>query len=90
MKQFCMKIYLISQGRENVLFLPSKMAEMTSHENALYGDLVPLIYADFSVDYDGDNVLGKGDLKHTLQAVTSNELNNNEIEFVVGKVSSFC
>ena len=35
MKQFCMKIDLISQGRENVLFLPSSMAAMTSHENAL-------------------------------------------------------
>ena len=34
-KQFCMKIDLISQGRENVLFLPSNMAAMTSHENAL-------------------------------------------------------
>ena len=33
MKQFCMKIDLISQ-RENVLFLPSNMAAMTSHENA--------------------------------------------------------
>ena len=31
MKQFCMKIDLISQ-RENVLFLPSNMAAMTSHE----------------------------------------------------------
>ena len=30
---FCMKIYLISQGRENVLFLPSNLAAMTSHEN---------------------------------------------------------
>ena len=29
-----MKIDLISQGRENVLFLPSNMAAMTSHENA--------------------------------------------------------
>ena len=36
MKQFCMKIDLISQGRENVLFLPSNMAVMTSHESALY------------------------------------------------------
>ena len=36
MKQFCMKINLISQGRENVLFLPSNMAAMTSHENALW------------------------------------------------------
>ena len=35
MKQFCMKIDLISQGRENVLFLSSNMAAMTSHENAL-------------------------------------------------------
>ena len=34
MKQFCMKIDLISQGRENVLFLRSNMAAMTSHENA--------------------------------------------------------
>ena len=32
MKQFCMKIDLISQ-RENV---PSNMAAMTSHENALF------------------------------------------------------
>ena len=36
MKQFCMKIDLISQWRENVLFLPSNMAAMTSHENALF------------------------------------------------------
>ena len=35
MKQFCMKIDLISQGRENVLSLPSNMAAMMSHENAL-------------------------------------------------------
>ena len=34
MKQFCMKIDLISQRRENVLLLPSNMA-MMSHENAL-------------------------------------------------------
>ena len=34
MKQFCMKLDLISQERENVLFLPSNMAAMTSHENA--------------------------------------------------------
>ena len=33
-KQFCVKIYLISQGREKVLFLPSNMVAMTSHENA--------------------------------------------------------
>ena len=36
MKQFCMKIDLISQRRGNVLFLPSNVAAMTSHENALY------------------------------------------------------
>ena len=36
MKQFCIKIDLIPQGREHVLFLPSNMAAMTSHENALY------------------------------------------------------
>ena len=30
MKQFCMKINLISQRRENVLFLPSNMAAMTT------------------------------------------------------------
>ena len=36
MEQFCMKIDLISQRRENVLFLPSNMAAVTSHENALY------------------------------------------------------
>ena len=35
MKQFCMKIDLISQRRENVLLLPSNMAAMTSHENTL-------------------------------------------------------
>ena len=39
MKQFCMKIDLISQGQENVLFLPSNMVAMTSHENALYNFL---------------------------------------------------
>ena len=35
LKQFCMKIDVISQGKENLLFLPSNMAAMTSHENAL-------------------------------------------------------
>ena len=35
MKHFCMKIDLIFQRRENVLFLTSNMAAMTSHENAL-------------------------------------------------------
>ena len=35
MKQFCMKIDLISQGRQNVLFLPTNMVAMTSRENAL-------------------------------------------------------
>ena len=34
MEQFCMKIDLIPQGRENVLFLPSNMAAMMSHEKA--------------------------------------------------------
>ena len=36
MKQFCMKIDLISQRRENILFLPSNMAAVTSHKNALF------------------------------------------------------
>ena len=36
MKQFCMKIDLISYRRENALFLPSNMAAMTSRENALF------------------------------------------------------
>ena len=35
MKQFCMKIDLISQRRENLLLLPSNMVAMRSHENAL-------------------------------------------------------
>ena len=35
MKEFCMKIGPISQGKENVLFLPSNLAAMASHENAL-------------------------------------------------------
>ena len=35
MKQFCMKIDLISQRRENVLVLPSNMAAMTSHDVTL-------------------------------------------------------
>ena len=33
------KIDRISQGRENVLFLPSNMAAMTSHENAPFNNL---------------------------------------------------
>ena len=33
-----MKIDLISQRRENVLFLSSNMAAMTSHENAIFDD----------------------------------------------------
>ena len=41
MKQFCMKIDLISQERKNVLFLPSNMAAMTSRENALYSSWLP-------------------------------------------------
>ena len=36
MKQFCMKIDLISLERENVLFLPSNMVAMTSDENSLW------------------------------------------------------
>ena len=32
-----MKIDLISQGRENVLFLPSNMAAMTSHALYVHG-----------------------------------------------------
>ena len=35
MNQFRMKIDLISQRRQNVLFLPSSMAARTLHENAL-------------------------------------------------------
>ena len=42
MKQFWVKIDLISQGRENVLFLPSNMAAMTSHENALLIHFYPI------------------------------------------------
>ena len=46
MKQFCMKIDLISQGRENVLFLPSSMAAVTSRENALlhHRKEIPVIF----------------------------------------------
>ena len=44
MKQFCIKIDRISQGRENALFLPSNMAAMTSHEYA--GGYYYFIYTD--------------------------------------------
>ena len=44
MKQFCMKIDLISQRRENVLFLPCNMATMTSHENALFWSLSGIFF----------------------------------------------
>ena len=40
MKQFGIKIDLISQARGNVLFLPSSMAAMTSHENVLWREWV--------------------------------------------------
>ena len=45
MKQFCMKIDLISQRRENVLVLPSNMVAMTKHENALQ----PMLHGDSEI-----------------------------------------
>ena len=48
MKQFCMKIDLIPHRRENV-FLPSNMAAVTSHENALYGACTCMVYCDDNI-----------------------------------------
>lgn len=42
-----------------------------------------LLYQDF----DGDNYLGKEDLKLTLRAITANELSDEEMEFVTDKVN---
>ena len=64
MKQFCMKIDLISQGRENVLFLPSNMAAMTSYESALLDErgslfkLVPI--HPVRADEELGRALGRG------------------------------
>lgn len=42
-----------------------------------------LLYQDF----DGDNYLGKEDLKLTVRAITANELSDEEMEFVTDKVN---
>ena len=39
-------------------------------------------------DVDHDNSLGKGDLEKTLCALTGGELNEEEITFVVDKVTT--
>lgn len=38
------------------------------------------------IDFDGDNYLGKEDLRSTLRCLTRNELSEEEVEFVVEKV----
>ena len=54
MKQFCMKIDLISKGRENVLFLSLNIATMTPHENVPFSGKM-----GFSIFRTGDeNVCG--------------------------------
>lgn len=39
------------------------------------------------IDFDGDNYLGKEDLRSTLRCLTRNELSEEEVEFVVEKVT---
>ena len=42
----------------------------------------------FSVlDFDGDQQLGKEDLRQTIRSITASELTNEEVEYVVEKVS---
>ncbi|KAM7428976.1 Calcium and integrin-binding member 3 [Porites harrisoni] len=43
-------------------------------------------YAFKIFDFDGDNYLGKEDLKLTLRAITANELSDEEMEFVTDKL----
>ena len=40
-------------------------------------------------DFDGDEYLGKEDMKLTLQAITANELTDEEVEFVTEKVTGY-
>lgn len=42
------------------------------------------------LDFDGDNQLGCDDLSKTLKLLTSNELSEDEISFVIDKVSFVC
>ena len=38
-------------------------------------------------DYDGDGQLGKGDLRHVINALTKHELTFEEVDFFCDKVS---
>ena len=40
-------------------------------------------------DFDGDEYLGKEDLKLTLGAITANELTEEEMDFVTDKVFTY-
>lgn len=41
-------------------------------------------------DFDGDGILGYGDLQQTLLLLTNNELNDDEIDSVIEKVFVLC
>jgi Ca2+-binding EF-hand superfamily protein len=47
---------------------------------------VKAFYAFKIYDFDQDNFLGVHDLAHTVTSITRNELTNEEIEFICGKV----
>ena len=51
-----MKIDLISQGRENVLFLPSNMAAMTSHEKLAYQKDIYSVYLSYIYYWMTENI----------------------------------
>ena len=51
MKQFCMKIDLIAQRRENV---PSSMAAMTSHETLRHSAMLGARNFVLSIKYSGE------------------------------------
>lgn len=40
----------------------------------------------FTLDFDGDDMLSKGDLITTINYLTRNELSNEEVDFVCEKV----
>lgn len=64
---------------EDFLDLFSVLSEIAPRE-------LKTVYAFKIYDFDGDNYLGKEDLRSTLRCLTRNELSEEEVEFVVEKV----
>ena len=54
-------------------------------ENLLNWDIEHNVFFVFT-DFDGDEYIGKDDLVHTINALTRQELSQNEIDFITDKV----